>query len=121
MAGKSYRTLASRTKELPLSEASCAAGYGISNRSTGDVTIVVTSVITTIMAKSVGEMTLRSSPMLRTMSSISPRVFISVPRAAALRQPRPVSRAATKVPPNFPTVATRMISPQMNHLVQACH
>jgi len=40
---------------------------------------VVTKAITTIMAKSVGEMTRRSSPILRTISSISPRVFISVP------------------------------------------
>ena len=62
--------------------------------SIGDVIIVVASAISTIIAKSVGEITPRSRPMLSTISSITPRVFISAPKAAALRQPNPVSRAA---------------------------
>ena len=41
--------------------------------------------------------------MLSTTSSISPRVFIRMPRLAAPRQSMPVSRAAAHVP----VVATR--------------
>ena len=40
--------------------------------------------------------------MLSTISSIRPRVFIRTPSAAASRQPSPVSRAATTLPPNLP-------------------
>ena len=46
-------------------------------------------------------MTCKSSPTFRTISSISPRVFISVPRIAASRQRNPVScgnQCATKLP-----------------------
>jgi hypothetical protein len=75
---------------------------------------VVTSAMMTIIAKRVGEITPRSSPMLRTMSSISPRVFIKMPIAAASRHRRPVSLPATKLPPNLPTQATRMMSPHMS-------
>src|SRR6185295_4804561 len=52
---------------------------GISSRRIGDVAIVVTSAISTIIAKSVGEMILRSRPTLSTISSIKPRVFMSTP------------------------------------------
>ena len=53
----------------------------------------------TIIENSAGEMTPSSRPMLRTINSISPRVFISVPSAAAVapghaRQPRRDERAA---------------------------
>ena len=47
---------------------------------------VVTSAITTSIVKSWCEMTPRSRPMLSTISSVRPRVFISVPIAAESRQ-----------------------------------
>src|SRR5580704_11093114 len=84
----------------------------------GPVVIVVTIAIRTIMAKRVGEITLRSSPTFSTISSISPRVFINAPSAAASRQLKPVKRAATHVPPNFPTVATKIIRPQRSQASQ---
>ena len=83
----------------------------MSQRTAGDVASVVANAISTIMANSVGEMTPISRPMLSAISSINPRVFINIPRAEASRQPRPLSRAAATVPPNLPTVATRMITP----------
>ena len=52
-------------------------------RRSGVVAIVVTRAMTTIIANNVGEMILRSSPMFKTINSISPRVFISEPIAAA--------------------------------------
>mgnify|MGYP003337651948 CR=1 FL=1 len=68
--------------------------------------------IKTIIANRVGEITPRSRPMFRTISSISPRVFIRTPSDDEVRQSNPVARAAATVPPNFPSVATRMIRPQ---------
>ena len=61
--------------------------------------MVVTSAISTIIVNSVGEMTPRSRPTLSTMSSISPRVFISTPSAGRVApaepgQPRGDERAA---------------------------
>ncbi len=50
--------------------------------------------------------------MLRTTSSIRPRVFISAPIASASRQPMPLHRAARLLPPSFPATATAMTSPQ---------
>ena len=76
---------------------------------------VVISAISTIIVNSVGEMTPRSSPMLSTMSSIRPRVFISTPRAVASCQRRPVSRAATVLPPNLPRHATPTTRPHIPH------
>ena len=72
---------------------------------------VVARAMRTIMAKTVGLMTPKSSPTVRTISSIRPRVFISQPTASDSRQPWPVSRAATAVPPTFPTVATSTTAP----------
>ena len=46
---------------------------------------VVTSAITTSIVKSCVEMTPRSRPMFRTISSVRPRVFISAPIAAESR------------------------------------
>ena len=77
---------------------------------------VVTSAMMTIIVKSEGEMTLRSSPMLSTMSSIRPRVFMRMPSADDSRHLRPVMRAATALPPNLPAQATRMMSA---HMIQA--
>ena len=68
--------------------------------------------MTTIIVKSVGVMTPRSRPTLRTTSSIRPRVFISTPRAVPVRQVMPTIRAAARVPPTFPSVATTMIRAQ---------
>ena len=67
---------------------------------------VVTNAMTTIMENSAGEMTLMSRPMLRTTSSIRPRVFIRMPRAVASRHFIPPSRAAKPLPPTFPRIAT---------------
>ena len=50
---------------------------------------VVTSAITTSIVKSCVEMTPRSSPMFRTISSVRPRVFISAPIAAESRRLKP--------------------------------
>ena len=47
---------------------------------------VVTSAITTSIVKSCVEITPRSSPMFSTISSVSPRVFISAPIAAESRK-----------------------------------
>ncbi len=85
-------------------------------RNNGVVMKVVTSAMMTIIENSAGEMTPISSPMLRMTNSIRPRVFINVPRPAASRRGMPVSQAANVDPPNFPTVATRMISPQYIHI-----
>ena len=74
--------------------------------------------ISTSIAKSVGEITPKSRPMFMTISSLRPRVFMSVPRDAESRHPMRAPRAATRVPPNFPSVAIRIIKPQTN---QFCH
>ena len=58
------------------------ANTGIKSRNNGVVANVVTSAMITIIANRVGEMMPRSSPMLSTISSIKPRVFIRTPSAA---------------------------------------
>src|SRR6476646_8534659 len=60
----------------------------------------------TIIANNSGEMTPRSRPMPSTINSIRPRVFIRTPKLAERRHDNPPNRAAAKVPPNFPAVAT---------------
>ena len=67
---------------------------------------VVISAISTSAENNAAEITPLSSARLRTINSVSPRVFISVPIAAAGRHPMPVTRAASTAPPNFPTIAT---------------
>jgi hypothetical protein len=47
-----------------------------------------------------------SSAMLSTISSVSPRVFISVPITAAARHPKPVARATSIAPSSLPVIAT---------------
>jgi hypothetical protein len=71
---------------------------------------VVTSAMITIIVNRRGEITPRSRPMLSTISSISPRVFINTPSAVASRHPIPIHRAATALPPSFPTTATAVIA-----------
>jgi len=73
---------------------------------------VVTRAMMTIIEKSGGEITFRSNPTLRMMSSIRPRVFISTPSEAEFRQLRPPTLAAMLVPPTFPITATAMIRTQ---------
>ena len=95
---------------------SLKAVCALSSRNTGEVSIVVASAINTIMAKRVGEMIRKSSPTLRRINSMRPRVFISVPNTAESWLLDPVSRAATNVPPNLPSVATRTMRPQISQL-----
>ena len=59
---------------------------------------VVTSAMITSIANSASEMTPFSSARLSTISSVRPRVFISVPITAEARQSKPVSRAAIVAP-----------------------
>ena len=73
--------------------------------------------ITTSIVNSVGEMTPSSRPMLRTMSSMSPLVFIRAPSDKLSFHDCPTIRAAKAVPPNFPATAVRTITPQM---IQRC-
>src|SRR3954454_16276610 len=62
--------------------------------------VVISAMITSI-ANSVGGMTPRSSPMLRMMSSVRPRVFIRIPTASDSRQCRPTALAAAVDPPHL--------------------
>ena len=67
---------------------------------------VVTSAMITSIANSASLMTPFSSARLSTISSVRPRVFMSVPITADSRQPRPVTRLASSVPPNLQAIAT---------------
>jgi hypothetical protein len=60
--------------------------------SSGGAIIVVTTAIITSIAKKVGEITPRSNPMLSTINSTSPRVFISVPSVRDSFNERPSAR-----------------------------
>ncbi|OPZ93528.1 MAG: hypothetical protein BWY72_02446 [Bacteroidetes bacterium ADurb.Bin416] len=53
--------------------------------------------------------------MFNTISSINPLVFISTPIERLFLVLSPKSLAGMAVPPNLPTIATRMTSPQVNH------
>src|SRR6202035_509387 len=68
----------------------------------GAVMTVVTTAMRTSMAKVVGDSTRRSSPMLSTISSIRPRVFMRTPRADDSRQGRPVRRGGGSRAPDLP-------------------
>ena len=76
---------------------------------------VVTSAMITSIANSASEITPFSSARLRTISSVRPRVFMSVPITADSRQPKPVSRAAIAAPKNLPTIATTISTPVISH------
>ena len=84
---------------------------------------VVTSAMITSDANSAFEITPFSSARLSTISSVSPRVFISVPMTADARQSKPVSRAAIIAPTSLPTIATAISTsgdePQLGPVEQA--
>ena len=72
----------------------------------------MTNAINTIIAKTVGEITPISSPIFRMTSYMSPRVFIRIPIAPDSRHDIPVKRAERVAAPNFPVIATAMMSAQ---------
>ena len=76
---------------------------------------VVTSAMITSIANRPSEMTPFSSARFRTISSVRPRVFMSVPITAAGLQLNPVSRAAIIAPKNLPITATAISSSVMPH------
>ena len=76
---------------------------------------VVTSAISTSIANSASEITPFSSARFRTISSVRPRVFISVPITVARRQSKPVSRAAMVAPNSLPTTATAISTSVSSH------
>src|SRR5581483_4910257 len=80
-------------------------------RASGPAMHVEATAINTNMAQSVGVRSPSSSPMLRTISSISPRAFISAPIVNASRAPTPLIRAAAAQAPNFVAGATRTTAP----------
>ncbi len=67
---------------------------------------VVPRAMSTMSAKSAGEITPSCRPTDTNTSSISPRVFMSTPSALASRHPTPVARAARALPTNLPPMAT---------------
>ena len=59
----------------------------------------------------------RSRPMLSTISSVRPRVFIKAPSADESRQLKPLYRAASMAPIHLPTTAT---TNRINATTQSC-
>jgi hypothetical protein len=86
----------------------------------GLVAIVVITAISISIANNVGDRMCISRPMLSTINSIKPRVFIKIPNIAASFQSEPVNRAATKPPPNLPNDATPMISRPKTQFLTRC-
>ena len=78
----------------------------------GVVIKVVTNAIMTRITKIEGGSTPISYPIFSATSSISPRVFISVPIVKLSFQDSPTKRAATAHPPSFPATATVISSRQ---------
>lgn len=72
----------------------------------------MTSAISTIIAKGLGDTTLMSRPPLKTTSSSSPRVFINAPSDSGTRQDNP-----WRVPRRLPAIAVRMTIPQTAYIV----
>ena len=79
---------------------------GSSSRSAGPAMNVVAIAISTSIVKRLVEMRPSSRPMLSTISSVRPRVFISAPSAVESRQLKPLNRAASIAPTHLPTTAT---------------
>ena len=80
--------------------------------STGVVISVVTIAMTISIVKISKPITPASRPIFMTMSSISPRAFISEPIANASPQPSPAMRAPPPEPSTLPTIAAARISEQ---------
>ena len=76
---------------------------------------VVTSAMITSIANSVSEIAPFSSARLSTISSVSPRVFISVPMTVEARQSNPATRAAIMAPKSLPTIATAIRASVIHH------
>ena len=87
--------------------------------SSGPAMNVVTSAMITSIANSASEITPFSSARLSTISSVRPRVFMSVPSTADSRQPRPVTRAASIVPPNLQAIATTVSATRQQQQLDA--
>ena len=98
--------VSARARSSSASSGSPNSLRGSRRLSTGPAMKVVTSAISTSAANSASEMTPFSSARLSTISSVRPRVFMSVPITADSRQPRPVTREASSVPPNLQAMAT---------------
>ena len=78
---------------------------------------VVTRAITTSIVNSAGEIIPRLRPMLSTINSVRPRVFINTPIAAESRRLKPVYLEAAIAPANLPTIATAMRSSVISHRI----
>ncbi len=76
----------------------------------GVVMNVVTNAMRTIMVKSAGDRTPRSSPAFSTTSSTSPRVFIKTPRASESVHVIPVALAVRAAPASLPRTAVAIIA-----------
>ena len=90
------RPTASRASSSSSSTGAPSSLFGSSSLSTGPAMNVVTSAMSTSIANSASEITPFSSARFRTISSVRPRVFISVPITADRRQSKPVRRAAMR-------------------------
>ena len=88
---------------------------GSRSRSSGPAMNVVTSAMITSIANSASEITPFSSARLSTISSVSPRVFMSVPITAEARQSKPPTRAARAAPNSLPTIATAIRASVIHH------
>ena len=93
----------------------CTRSSGRAAFSSGPAINVVTIAISTSIANSAGEMTPTSSARLSTISSVSPRVFISVPITAEARQSKPATRAAIVAPTSLPTIASAIRRSVISH------
>ena len=110
----------SRLERLRASSSSSSTGapnlfFGSSSASIGPAMNVVTSAMITSAANSASVMTPFSSARFSTISSVRPRVFISVPMTSDARQSKPVSRAAIIAPNSLPTIATTISTPVISH------
>ena len=109
------RPCSARAARSSSSGGSESSRRGSSSRSVGPAMNVVTSAITTSIVKSAGEIIPRLRPMLRTISSVSPRVFMRAPIAAESRTLKPLYFAASIAPSHLPAIATPMRSKQRSH------
>ena len=81
----------------------------------GPVMKVVNNAINTNMAKISGPKIPKSYPMFKTISSISPLVFIKTPNKRDSFQVRPTIFAVMELPINLPRMAIPIIKKQNTH------